>query len=153
MADWITIKDVPPYDGRYPLDLLEQDLTTREWGWIKRYAGYLPVTLDADTFFADPEVIAVLALVALRRNNKIDIRDIPAVWERVQDAPFGTTIVWEGEPAAEDDADPPPPSSDASSNTNGPSSRTESETLVLPPSPSGPPPSDTSASPVTVSAR
>ena len=37
---------VPPYDGRYDFDLEGRELTTREWGWIKRLSGYLPLTIE-----------------------------------------------------------------------------------------------------------
>ena len=43
--DWLTIKGVPPWDGRYEFDLEDRELTTREWGWIKRWSGYLPLTV------------------------------------------------------------------------------------------------------------
>jgi hypothetical protein len=43
--DTIVISGVKPYDGRYEFELGDE-LTTREWGWIKRLSGYLPSTLD-----------------------------------------------------------------------------------------------------------
>lgn len=125
--DWITITGLVPWDGRYELDLNAQPLTTREWGWAKRYAGYLPVNLDENTF-TDPEMIAVLAIIALRRNGKLEVADVPDLWERFQDAPFGATVAWEAGPAEEDaDESPPPGSSDERPSSNGLSSPTDSE--------------------------
>ena len=95
--DWITISGLKPYDGRYELDINQQPLTTREWGWAKRYAGYLPVNLDQETF-TGPEMIAGLAIVALGRNSKIEATEGAARGERLQDAPFGATVGWEAGP-------------------------------------------------------
>ena len=41
----LIITGVPPYDGRYEFDM-ERDFTTREWGWLKRLAGYLPLNIE-----------------------------------------------------------------------------------------------------------
>ena len=153
--DYVTISGVPPYDGRYELDLAGQPLTTREWGWLKRYANVRPGTLDGNAF-TDPETIAVVAIATLRRNRKIDVDDVPTVWERFQDVPFGSTVRWEAGPVdndEEDDALPPPASSDASSNTNGPSSTSISDRSAAHPSRTGRPPSATSASVPATSAR
>jgi hypothetical protein len=118
--DRIVIEGVRPYDGRYELDLGGAPLTVREWGWVKRHTGYLPVTLDENTF-TDPEMITMLALIALRRAGTITVAQVGEVWDRFADAPFGSAITFEADPAAdreEDDAGPPA----SSSNGNGPSS-------------------------------
>ena len=44
--DWLVIESVNPYDGRYEFDLAGDQFTTREWGWVKRLAGYLPDNLE-----------------------------------------------------------------------------------------------------------
>jgi hypothetical protein len=148
LPDYITITGVKPYDGRYELDLTEQQaFTQREWGWIKRYAGYVSPLDMGENAFADPEMVGVLALVALYRAGKVETRDVQAVWERFQDAPFGSTVRFEAGPAdEEDDGSPPPRSSDARPSSNGDDSTTSSETSEQHPSPTGPPPSATSAS-------
>lgn len=110
--DWIVLEGVKPYDGRYPFDIDGQDFTTREWGWIKRHAGYMPLTIEDGFAGADPELFAVFAGIALRRAEKIDVRDVPAVFERIADAPFGATVRVESdtpveEEAEEGDAGPP----------------------------------------------
>ena len=62
--DWIVIDGAPPYDGRYMFDLAGQELTTREWGWIKRLSGYLPLTLDEGFKGGDPELLDQDHLIA-----------------------------------------------------------------------------------------
>jgi hypothetical protein len=150
MADWITVTGLKPWDGRYQLDLDEQPLTTREWGWIKRHAGYLPLTLTGEAF-ADPELVAVLAVIAVRRAGTLTVAEVPALVERLADAPFGTTVTLETDDAQvrdadEGDADPPRPSSDVRPSTSGTSSPNGSATSAGPPKPTGAPASDTSVS-------
>jgi hypothetical protein len=143
LADYITITGLRPYDGRYELDLDEQPLTTREWGWIKRHAGYLPLTLDENSF-ADPELITVLAVIAVRRAGTVELRDVPDLFDRLADAPFGSTITLET--GVDGDADPPPESTASKPSINGASSQTGSESSDGPRSPTGPPASDISVS-------
>jgi hypothetical protein len=145
--DWFTITGARPYDGRYELDFAAQGFTMRETGWLKRFAGYIPATMDENTY-SDPEFVGVLAIIALWRNGRIEATDAPLIWERFQDLPTGDTFRWDPGPveAEEDDAGPPPQETGASSSSNGEGSRSTSETLVLPPSRTGSPPSDTSRS-------
>jgi hypothetical protein len=146
LSDWLTITGVRPYDGRYELDLDGQPLTTREWGWVKKYAGYLPLTLTGEAF-TDPELIAVLAIVAARRAGVIDTADVPGLIDRLADAPFGTTITLDTddqEPELEGDAGPPPGSSGVRPSSDGASSPTGSVSLDGPPTATGGPPSATS---------
>jgi hypothetical protein len=152
LSDWLTISGVAPWDGRYELNLDDQPLTTREWGWIKKHAGYLPLTLTADGW-ADPELVAVLAAIAARRADTIDNTDVARLIERFADAPFGTTITIETDKPAEVEADPGPPprSSGPRPSSNGASSKTASEISADDPSPTGPPLSDTSPSVPTTS--
>ena len=127
MASWITLTGVKPYDGRYELDLDGQPLTMREWGWIKRNAGYLPVTLTGETF-ADPELITMLAIISMYRAGKITNQQVPDLWDRFQDVPFGSTITLEADQddAVEDDAGPPPGKKSEKQSSNGGSSPTGS---------------------------
>jgi hypothetical protein len=144
--DWIVIEGMRPYDGRYELGLDDAPLTIREWGWIKRHAGYLPIGLD-ETTFADPEVITILALIAMRRAGKITTAQVGEVWDRFADAPFGAAITFDSDGAAEeDDAGPPAGSSNGNASTSGDSSTTGSASSGLPPSPTGSPASATSVS-------
>ena len=130
--DYIVVEGVRPYDGRYEFDIAGQELTTREWGWIKRLSGYLPLTVEEG--FSDPELIVVFAAIALRRAGKVEPRRrCPQVFERLSDAPFGSAITMETEVEEEVEAErPPPPSSNSSDATSGPSSRPSSATLPAP---------------------
>jgi hypothetical protein len=136
-VDYIVISGVAPWDGRYEFDLENRELTTREWGFIKRLAGYLPLDIDNGLAKADPELFCVFALIALRRAGKVEARDVPSIYERLTDAPFGSTITLEAATVEEDDAGPPEPSSNGSESSSGESSSDSSETLVLPPKASG----------------
>jgi hypothetical protein len=136
LADLI-ITGVHPYDGRYPLDL-ETEFTTREWGWLKRLAGYLPLQLD-DNAFADPELACVLAVIVLHRAGTIERTEVPKVFDRIVDAPFGSTITIEADEDAEADAGPPASSSNGSSATSGASSPASSETSAPTQPPTGTP--------------
>lgn len=154
MGNWITLTGVKPYDGRYELDLDEQPLTMREWGWIKRHAGYLPVTLTGESF-TDPELITMLAIVAMHRSGTVTNAQVPELWDRFQDVPFGSTVTLETDETedAEDDAGPPPEGKSAKRSSNGASSANGSETQEDPPRSTGSPASVTSESapPISVS--
>lgn len=146
--NWIVVEGVKPWDGRYELDLVDLELTTREWGWIKRLSGYMPLTVDQGFKGGDAELFAVFAAIALRRAGRVDTRDVPDVFDRLVDAPFGTTIRLESDSAedeAEDDADPPG-SSTGNTPSSGDGSPTSSETSAHPPNGSGIHGSDTSTS-------
>lgn len=148
--DWIVIDSIPPYDGRYQLDLAGDQFTTREWGWVKRLAGYLPGNLEDGLTGMDPELICAFATIALHRAGKVQARDVPDVFERITDAPFGSTIRLETDRAEigqEEDADPPsPPSSSGNGSSSGPGSTKSSETSPATPARSGIPALDTSGS-------
>jgi hypothetical protein len=144
VADYVNITGVPPWDGRYELDLDGQPLTTTEWGWVKRRAGYLPLTLTGEAF-ADPELIAVLAAIAVRRAGTLEPREVEGFIDRLFDAPFGNTITLEAGDTA-GDADPPPESNAAKLSSNGASSTNGSESSAILPPPTGVPASATSAS-------
>jgi hypothetical protein len=128
-VDYIVIDNVAPYEGRWEFDLDNRELTTREWGWIKRLAGYLPLTIEEG--LADPELVVVFACIALRRAGKVEVREVPAVFEQLSDAPFGSSVTMETdvkEEEAEGDAGPPPSSSTGNDATSGDGSKTSSET-------------------------
>jgi hypothetical protein len=153
MADHILIEGVRLYDGEYPFDLENAELTTREWGWIKRLAGYLPDTIEGGA--QDPELVIVFAAIAIRRAGKIEAREVPEVFDTLSDAPFGAAVKLvleapEEEPKedGEDDALPPVPDERSSLNPNssGPDSVKSSEPLTEPRNGSGTHESDTSAS-------
>lgn len=131
-----------PYQGEYELE--PGDFSTREWGWIKRLTGYLPLTIHEG--FGDPELLCVFAAIALRRAGRIDNGDVPGVYDRLIDDPaFETIDIEQPEPAEDEgDAGPPARSSSASTNTSGDGSPTNSESQATSPSPTGMPASATS---------
>jgi hypothetical protein len=154
VGNWITLTGVKPYDGRYELDLDGQPLTRREWGWIKRLAGYLPVTLTGESF-TDPELITMLAIISMHRAGRITNEQVPEVWDLLADVPFGSTITLEADETedAEGDAGPPPSGRSEKPSSNGESSPTGSVTSGNPPSVTGSPAWVTSGSvpPISVS--
>lgn len=143
--DWIVVEGVGGWDGRYEFDLEQQPFTTREWGWIKRFSNYLPLTIDQGWRGGDPELFAAFAVISLYRAGRVTPADAAEVFERFVDAPFGGTIRLEtDEPADEgDDAGPPAGSSNGSSSSSGDGSPTSSEMWAPP---GGIPASDTSVS-------
>jgi hypothetical protein len=114
----IVIAGAQPYDGRYEFDA-ERPFTAREWGWIKRYAGYLPPL--SDDAIRDPEFSVVVALIALHRHGRIDKRDVPALWDKFCDAP-NLELDVELERQEEEELELPDPTSPPSSNGNSRSS-------------------------------
>jgi hypothetical protein len=145
-VNYLVIEEIRPYDGRYEFDLDGQELTTREWGHIKRLSGYLPLTMQQGVEGADPELFCAFAVVALCRANRIENTAVQEVFDRLADAPFGATIRLEADEPEETDADPPVRSSNGSSSISGDGSRTSSESSDTPRSRSGTPGSATSAS-------
>ena len=150
---WIVISGVKPWDGRYEFDIAGQELTTREWGWIKRLTGYMPLTIDKGFDGGDPELFAAFAAIALRRADKIEGPEVPDVYERIIDGPQATTITLAGDESEQDDAGPPAPSSTENGSSFGPGSPTNLENWELSPRPSGSPRSDTSTSPRPTSGK
>lgn len=144
--DTLTIQGVAPWDGEYPLDAEAEPFTYREWGYLKRYANYLPLTLKDGLEGSDPVLFAVLALIVLRRAGRIQESELQATFERFLDAPFsleeGTTVRLHLEPDPEegDAAGPPQESSNGNSSISGTSSSRNS-------GPVGTPVSATSGSP------
>jgi hypothetical protein len=152
VPDQIVIEGIPPYDGVYPWDLDRQELTTREWGWIKRLTGYLPLDLSDPEKWGDPEVLVCFAAMALRRAGRVEAREVPQVFERLADAPFdGAKIQLETEEAEEDDVGPPAPSSNGSTGFSGPASPPSSEPSTTSPAHSGMPASASTESGRTTS--
>ena len=150
--DWIVITGVPPWDGRYPFDIADHEPTTREWGIIKRFSGYLPTTIEDGLKGADPELICAFATIALRRAGKIGNDDVAGLYDRLAVAPFGAAVQLETDSVEEADADSPPAgSSNGSSNFSGTDSTASSETSPATPPISGTPGSAGSESPPTVS--
>lgn len=143
--DFLVLEGVPPYDGRYPL-ARPDEWTTREWGWIKRLAGYLPINLDEEQF-TDPEFLCVWAAITLRRAGKIEAAEVPAVFGQLSDAPpeAAFQVISEDEQETAEEL-PPTPSSSENGDISGEPSPSNSETLVMPPRATGTADLDISAS-------
>lgn len=120
----VVISGMKPYDGRYELDFA-QEMTTREWGWMKRLAGYLPLAMKDDSF-GDPEVMCVLAVIAMRRAGRIEAAEVPRLYERLLDLPFGEAVTIASDPEQAPSPPPTTPSSDGNASTSGTSSKNSS---------------------------
>lgn len=147
--DYLSIEGVRPYDGRYEFDLRSSTFSVREWGWIKRYSGYLPLTIDEGLAGSDAELMAVFAMIALARARKLAHDDIADAWERFADAPGVVSIRLElnREEVAEEALHPSkPPSSSENGRSSGDDSETSLAISTLPPRASGTPDSDSSES-------
>jgi hypothetical protein len=141
--DYIVLDGVKPYDGRYELDLEQQPFTTREWGWIKRHANYLPLTLWDGFQGGDPELFAVFAVIALRRAGRIDATEAQGMFDRLQDTPLGAVRYEAG---VQEPVEDPTGSSNGNNGSSGAGSRTSSEQSDPTPPASGIPVSATSQS-------
>jgi hypothetical protein len=135
--DYIVIAGVKPYDGRYELDLEGSGFTTREWGFIKRLSGYLPLTITDGLKGGDAELFSVFAVIALRRAGKIEQADVQGVFDRIADADFGSAVTLETDQTDQEeeaDAGPPPASSTGNGSSSGTGGRTSSgiSTSTLP---------------------
>ena len=137
--DSIVITGVSPWDGRYPFDIADNELTTREWGYVKRFSGYLPTTIEDGLRGADPELICAFAAIALRRAGKVEQPDeMQRLYDRLADAPFGAAVQLETDSTETDEGDADPPgSSNGSSSSSGTDSTTSSETSLVTPEGSG----------------
>lgn len=120
----LVIENLKPWDGSYDFDL--EEFTRREWGWVKRFAGYLPGDVEKGFTGADPELWAVFAIIALHRAGRIQAGDASDIFERFED---GGLIRLEGDRDVEEDEQglPPPESSRRSESPSGEDMPTTSE--------------------------
>lgn len=139
--NWIVVQGVKPWDGRYEFDIVDNELTTREWGWVKRLTGYLPLTVEQGLEGGDPELFACFAALMIRRAGKIGNGEVQEVFDRIADSPFGSTIQLETDDQNQEgaDADSPPASSNGSEHSSGTVSTLSSETSEPIPLASGTP--------------
>lgn len=70
----IIIQGFRGYDGDYELDT-ERAFNAREWRWIKKISGYLPLNVQEGFAGRDPDLFIALAVIALCRDRKIDRED------------------------------------------------------------------------------
>lgn len=147
---FLTLTGVPPHDGRYELRMDGDLFTIFEWGWIKRFAGYLPATLWDGFEGGDQELIATLAVIALHRAGRITPRDAQDVFDQIGRGQASSTIQIEPDPdeaGDEDDAGPPPSRQTVNGGSSGHASPTSSEIPEAIRPATGTPGSATSGSP------
>jgi hypothetical protein len=100
----IVIAGIRPYDGEYDLDT-ERAFNTREWRWIKRISGYMPLTIGDGFKGGDPDLFVALAVIAMCRDGRIERDDALDVADLIAEAPFdGASITFAGD---EEDSDVP----------------------------------------------
>lgn len=127
-------------DGAYDFDLDELDLTLREWGWVKRHSGYMPLTLVEGLAGGDTALMVIVALIVVRRAGKLRTDEFDQAVDRFQDAPLGASIDFDLGVVVDDDADPTTPTSpesltanDGPSGTPGKTNGATSDDVLLPP--------------------
>jgi hypothetical protein len=134
MPDVIVLEGAHALAGEYEFDR-DTELTTREWGWVKRLSGYLPLSFGEGISGGDPELITALCVIALVRAERISREEVTAQYERLLDLEAGR-IAWrmDAREEAEEEAHPPPISSSArprsSGNGSSRSSESQAETLL-----------------------
>ena len=145
----IVVKGMRPWDGEYELDT-DRAFSSREWHWIKRVSGYLPLTVREGFAGQDPDLYVALALIAMCRNGRIQRDAWQRVAEQMAEAPFDAqSITLVGPAESEEDADIPP---DLTSEPVGssPTSSLESNSSEKPKQNSSGEPSRTSSDPSDV---
>lgn len=92
MSGWVfVVEGVKPYDGEYEFDP-SREMTTTEWGWVKRLSGCLPNTIRRAFADGDPELMVALLVVAMHHAGKVEKERVLAVADRLFDAPFGSAV-------------------------------------------------------------
>lgn len=102
------MKGIRPFDGEYELDT-DRAFSSREWHWIKRISGYMPLTIREGFAGGDPDLYVALAVIAMARAGKVAREDWERAADEIGEAPYdGQTIQLVGGVGQEDDADIPP---------------------------------------------
>ena len=140
----IIIKGVPPFDGDYELDA-DRAFNAREWRWIKKVSGYMPLTVGDGFEGGDPDLFVALAVIAMCRSGKVDRERGLEVADQLAEAPFdGASIIMVGDEVEADelplDLTPTPDESSRSvpslkTPTSGADSRSGSGRLDVTPPP------------------
>jgi hypothetical protein len=86
------VAGVPPWDGDYPLDI-ERSFNAREWHWITKLSGYLPMTVSDGFAGRDPMLFVAFTVVAMCRARKITKDQWGDVAEQLAEAPFDWTSI------------------------------------------------------------
>lgn len=100
----IKIQGIRPWDGEYELDV-DRTFNTREWNWIKRVSGYMPLTVQDGFAGGDPALFVALAVIAMCRAGRITRDEGLRVADELAEAPFdGASIAMVGDEADEEAA-------------------------------------------------
>jgi hypothetical protein len=147
------VLNVPRFKGAYDLDLDTEPFTNREWRWIKKISGYLPLTLEDGWEGRDPDLFIALAVIAMYRANRIEAGDALRVAETLADVPFDGVAIQliatedddeeqgdeenppeepADEPATEPEAEPSPSSTGGSSRSTSVPSASGPRTIGVP---------------------
>lgn len=137
----VIVAGFKPYDGRYPMIPFNR----YEQGQIRRLAGWMPLQYEEALDGGDAELIACMAVLAMRRAGRIDREDVPGTYEKLLDAD-AAEITLDGQMEDRGETDPNPSGSSLSSDTSGPGSSKNSETSQQTPKANGDQHLDTSAS-------
>ncbi len=104
----IKIHGIRPWDGEYELDP-DRSFNTREWNWIKKVSGYMPLTVQDGFAGGDPSLFVALAVISMCRAGRITREEGLRVADELAEAPFdGASITMVGDDAPEEDANPVP---------------------------------------------
>lgn len=99
----ILITGIRPWDGEYELDD-DRSFNTREWAWIKKVSGYLPLTIQEGFAGGDPSLFVALAAIAMCRSGRIERDQGLRVADELSEAPFdGASITLVGDTVEEDE--------------------------------------------------
>lgn len=102
----IIIKGIRPYDGEYELDT-DRAFNAREWRWIKKVSGYMPLTVSEGFAGGDPDLFVALAVIAMCRDGKVERERGLDVADILAEAPFdGAAILLVGDDVEDVDALP-----------------------------------------------
>lgn len=144
---YMVIKEPKLWAGRWPLDLENEPLIRREWGWVKKFSGYMPLTVREGVEGGDAELFAVYAIIALVRAGTIQREDVPMAFDRFMDLPFDTALMDSDDETGDGDAAVPPTvSSNESGDISGPDGSRSSAISESLPNGDGTPASESSES-------
>lgn len=88
----LQVAGIRRYDGEYEFDP-DRPFNALEWRWVKKFAGYFPLTIQDGIRVGDPDVYLVLAIIAMHRSGKLDPRDADDIFEEMSYKPFEETVI------------------------------------------------------------
>lgn len=97
------------FDGEYDLGDNDRVFNGREWHWIKKISGYMPLTISEGFAGRDPDLFVALAVIAMCRAGKIRRESALDVAEQLLEVPYegSNTIDLIGDDVEDDDENPP----------------------------------------------